>query len=115
MPNPVVHFEVMGGQGKTLQVFYGDVFGWNINADNEWNYGLIRPEDAGIGGGIGPDQQARVTVYVEVDDPQAYLDKAEQLGGKTVMPVTEIPGAVTVAMFADPDGNIVGLIKSAQA
>jgi len=52
-----------------------------------------------------------VTFYVAVDEPQKYLDKAVSLGGKVVMPVTEIPGAVTMAQFADPDGNVVGLIK----
>ena len=44
----------------------------------------------GIGGGIGPalDQSSgRVTFYVQVNDLQAYLNKAESLGGKTVMPL----------------------------
>jgi predicted enzyme related to lactoylglutathione lyase len=40
------------------------------------------------------------------------LRKAERLGGKTVMPPTEIPNMVTFAMFADPDGNVIGLVKA---
>jgi hypothetical protein len=40
--------------------------------------------------------------YIQVDDPQAYLDRIEQAGGKTVVPVTVIPGLVTFAQFADP-------------
>jgi len=51
-----------------------------------------------------------VTFYVDTDDPQAMLDKAEQLGGTTIMPVTELP-QVTIAMFADPEGHVVGLAK----
>ena len=43
---------------------------------------------------------------------EAYLDKAESLGGKTVMPVTVIPGMVTLAMFSDPTGNVVGMVSS---
>jgi predicted enzyme related to lactoylglutathione lyase len=67
----------------------------------------------GINGGIGPSPSGnRVTIYIEVEDLQAGLDKAESLGGKTLMEPEEIPGAVTMAMFADPDGNVVGLIKS---
>ncbi|MEK7217098.1 MAG: VOC family protein, partial [Chloroflexota bacterium] len=64
-------------------------------------------------GGIGPAQQepGHVTVYVQVDDLDAYLKKAESLGGKTLMPPTEIPGVVTMAMFADPEGNVIGMIK----
>jgi hypothetical protein len=113
MPNPVMHFEIAGGSdGKTLQGFYRNVFGWNINADNEYNYGMTTPEETGIGGGISATMDVpRVTIYVQVADPQAYLDKAESLGGKTLMPVTEIPGAATIAMFADPQGNVMGLLK----
>jgi uncharacterized protein len=114
MPNPVVHFEVVGTDGQKLQKFYGDLFDWKINADNPMNYGIVDNGGDGINGGIGPSQsgQAHVTFYVSVDDPQAYLDKAEQLGGKTVMPVTEIPNMVTFALFADPEGNMVGVVKN---
>ena len=39
-------------------------------------------------------------------------DAIEAAGGRTVMPVTEIPGTVTLAQFQDPAGNMVGIIKS---
>jgi predicted enzyme related to lactoylglutathione lyase len=61
----------------------------------------------GIGAAEGPNQ---VTFYIEVDDPQAYLDRVEEAGGKTLVPVTELP-MVTFARFADPQGNVVGLMK----
>ena len=51
-------------------------------------------------------------LYVEVDDLQTFLDKAKRLGGKELMPPTVIPNFVTIAMFADPDGNIIGLVKA---
>ena len=51
-----------------------------------------------------------VTFYVQVEDPQAALDKAESLGGKTVLPVMTIPDTVTLALFADPEGHVVGLV-----
>src|SRR6266516_3297232 len=35
------------------------------------------------------------------------------LGGTTVMPVTDFGGAVTIAMFNDPDGLLVGLVRAA--
>ena len=47
-----------------------------------------------------------------VDDLQSYRDRAGGLGGKVVMPLTVIPGMVTMAQFADPQGNVVGLVKS---
>jgi uncharacterized protein len=114
MPNPVVHFEVTGQDGKKLQEFYSKTFGWNVNADNPMNYGIVEGQEGGIGGGIsaGDGGTKQVTFYIAVDNPQAYLDKIESKGGKTVMPVTEIPGMVILAQFADPEGNIVGLVDA---
>lgn len=54
----------------------------------------------------------QVTIYVEVDDPQAYLDKITQKGGKVVHGVEVIPNMVTFALFSDPAGNIMGLVKA---
>ena len=118
MGNPVVHFEIMGKDADKLRSYYHDLFGWDFNADNPQNYGLVRreenlmPDGVGIGGGIGsaPNYDGHVTFYVGTDDPQATLDKAEQLGGKTILPVTELP-EVTIALFADPEGHVVGLAK----
>ena len=111
MPNPVVHFEIQSNQSEKLQKYYADLFGWHVNADNEFNYAVIDTHTEGaIGGGIGPTQggPSMVTFYVDVDDLQAYLDKAEQLGGRTIMPPTELP-QVTLALFADPEGNVIGM------
>jgi uncharacterized protein len=117
MPNPVVHWEIMSStNGKRLQEFYANLFGWKVDTNNPMDYGLVDTETSrGIPGGIGPTEgPTRVTVYVEVDDPQAYLDKAVSLGGTVLMPVSEIPGAnVTLALFSDPSGNTTGLMKSA--
>ena len=114
MANPVTWFEITGKDGKKLQDFYSGVFGWNIDASNPMNYGMVDNAGKGIGGGIssGDGQTTSVTFYVEVDDPQAYLDKIESEGGKTVMPVTEVPGMVIFAQFADPEGNVVGITKA---
>lgn len=113
MGQPVVHFEITARNGKRLQDFYAKLFGWKIDASNPMNYGIVDTQsEGGIGGGIGPtDGESGVTFYIEVDDPQAYVDRIESAGGKTVVPVTEIPGMVTFAQFADPEGNVVGLVK----
>ena len=42
---------------------------------------------------------------------RGYRNKAESLGAKTLMPPTEIPDAVTMARFVDPEGNRVGMVK----
>lgn len=114
VPNKISHVEIIGTDAPGLQKFYAELFDWNVNADNPFNYGLIDASEAGVPGGIGGDMGggARVTLYVGVDDLQAYLDKAEKLGGKTVMPPTEIMEGVTLALFTDPDGNVTGLTKA---
>ncbi|HVB14316.1 MAG TPA: VOC family protein [Candidatus Dormibacteraeota bacterium] len=66
----------------------------------------------GIGGGDGGDEASWVTFYVEVDDPQATLDKIEQLGGKVQLPVTDVPGGPTMALFRDPEGHLIGLVRA---
>jgi uncharacterized protein len=117
MAAPVVHFEIMGKSGPALQQFYRDLFDWKIDSNNPLSYGLVEKAGAGIGGGVGAPQDGQppyVTVYVEVPDPDEYLAKAARLGGQTVMPTTVIPDMVTFALFADPDGNLIGLVKAGE-
>ena len=118
MPNPVVHFEILGEDHEGLQKYYRDLFGWKItNASPDFPYGLVSSEEQGrgIGGGVAaapPDGNPQLTIYIEVEDIQASLDRARELGGEAVVPVTNIPGMVTFAQFRDPEGNIVGLVSS---
>ena len=115
MGNAVVHFEINSSDPKKLHGFYSKLFGWSIDASNPMSYGLVdtAADGNGIGGGIGPAQGPnQVTFYIEVADPEATLKQIEGLGGRTIVPVTVIPDMVTFAQFADPDGNIVGLVKS---
>jgi len=118
---PVVHFEVVGKDAKKLQDFYGRLFDWKVDASNPMNYGLVQAAGNGtevgkgsIGGGIGATEGGApgyATFYVQVADPEATLKKVESMGGKTIVPVTEIPNMVTFALFSDPEGNMVGLVK----
>lgn len=116
MKNPVVWFEVVGKDGGALRSFYTDLFGWKIDgATGDMDYGLVGAAGGGIGGGVGKSEDGgagHVTFFIEVDDPAAYLKKAEKLGGKTVLPPTEIPSYnLTFAYFIDPEGHLIGLSK----
>ena len=115
MASPVIHFEIHGSDSKRQTDFYSGVFGWNVNADNPQIYAMDEKEgDLGISGGLAQSEMApAVLVYVGADDLQATLDKVGNVGGKTVMPVAEIEGVgVTIAIFEDPAGNKVGLVKT---
>jgi uncharacterized protein len=118
MKNPVVWFEVVGRDGEKLRSFYSNLFGWKIEgATGDMDYGLVSAGNGGIGGGVGSTQDGgdgHVTFFVEVDDPAAYLKKAEKLGGKTLVPPMEIPTYnLTFAYFIDPQGHVIGLSKGA--
>lgn len=113
MGAPVVRFEIMGGKGTQLEQFYKELFGWKIDSNNPMKYGMVdtgTPE--GISGGVGTSQDGknRVSVYIEVEDLDTALAKAEKFGGKAILPPSQVPGGPTLAMFADPAGNITGLL-----
>lgn len=111
----VTWFEINTRDSESVRAFYAELFGWKLQVLEEANYALVDTGMKGaVGGGIGEAQGPnQVTFYIEVDDPQAHLDRIEKAGGKTIVPVTEIPNMVTFAQFADPQGNVVGLVKSA--
>jgi predicted enzyme related to lactoylglutathione lyase len=112
MANPVVRFEVGAADDQPLVRFYGELFGWGLQAVADGYTVVDTRGGGGINGGIGRSQSGEpwATFYVEVEDLQASLDRAEALGGRTVWPVAELPG-MAFAMFADPDGPLVGLLR----
>ena len=113
MGSHIVHFEVTGKDGKALQRFYSDVFGWKLDTNNPGGYGMVREGESSITGGIGDAQQGTqggVTWYVHTDDPKAVLAKVEKLGGRVLMPLTQVAPETTIALFADPEGHVIGLM-----
>jgi predicted enzyme related to lactoylglutathione lyase len=115
--NPVAFFEVVGRDAEALQRFYGDAFGWKMQEFTPISgYAMARAgEDGHIGGGIGPaydEGPGHATFYVEVADVGEALGKIESLGGRRVMgPDEVVPGGLSIALFADPEGHLVGLFK----
>ena len=122
MGNPVVHFEVIGKNAQTLQNFYKKAFDWQIDPPapgiNAQNYSLAHPQaGVGIDGGIGNisgsnGYSGHVTFYVGVPDIKAALGKIEALGGKRLMGPDVVPGGPTIAMFADPEDHVIGLVET---
>jgi len=120
MGQPVVHFEVMGEDAGKLRSFYSDLFEWKINADNPMNYGVVdrdgnvNADGVGIGGGVAAGHgPGHVTFYVEVPDVEASLAKAESLGGSRLMGPDKVMEGIEIGIFNDPEGHMIGVIKSA--
>jgi predicted enzyme related to lactoylglutathione lyase len=115
MGAPIVHFEIMGGEGDQLERFYSDLFGWTVDSNNPMQYGIVNTGgEGGINGGVGANEDGsrRVTVYAQVDDLQATLDQAESLGATTLLPPSDVPGGPRLAMFTDPAGNVTGIVEA---
>ncbi len=121
MGQPVVHFEIMGSDGEKLRSYYSELFGWEIDANNPMNYGVVQrddnltPDGIGIGGGVGQAPEGydgHVTFYAGVDDVEAALAKAETLGGTRMMGPETVMEGVVIGLFQDPEGNTVGVVTS---
>ena len=113
--HPVVHVEILGADAPRLQRFYAELLGWKITL-NPVGYGYVPvapTPPVTLTGGIGPSPQGQplAVFYVKVDDPAAVLKKVEALGGRVVVPPVDVPGGVTFARFADPEGNVIGIVR----
>ncbi len=103
-----------------LEIFYGELFGRKIEADPTFNNVQFAAEGGPsggffeVGGGGAPIQYKTdsLLVYVSTDDIDATLAKAESLGGKTLLPKTEIPQIGWWAVFSGPTGNRIGLFTA---
>ena len=119
MKHPVVWFEVMGKNGDELRSFYQKMFQWKIDTDSAMNYGMVEAEQGrGIPGGVGQisnESQPKVTFYVSTGAIDASLDKAAELGGRVLMPRTKLPGGTILGLFADTEGNAIGLVEDGSA
>jgi hypothetical protein len=94
--------------------FYAALFGWSFEVDDEaesWNF------TPGRGGPMGRITMRRaahgqgVLVFVAVDDVNATISRAIELGGGTSEPTTRIDVG-EYAVFTDPDGTRIGLFHS---
>jgi uncharacterized protein len=121
MGQPVVHFEVTGHDGEKLRDYYSQLFGWEINVDDQTGYGSVSREGTvtddgiGIGGGIatGPEgYPGHVTFYVQVPDVEEALAKADSLGGSRMMGPEEVMEGLVIGLFDDPEGHVIGVMST---
>ena len=117
MSNPVTHGEILAKDVDALQRFYTAAFGWQTQDVVDGSYHVLADPEADRGIlhiGVGPapaGQDGHLTFYVEVDDPAAILTRIEKLGGRTVRPPANVSDGPVLALFADPEGHVVGLVE----
>jgi uncharacterized protein len=114
MSHSIVHIDIPATHSATSSKFYADLFDWKIEVAQEYDYHMFQA-DPGPGGGfvtVGGEMDNKigeVMIFVSTDDIDATLAKAEALGGKKLLPKTEIPQVGWFAHFADPAGNRIAL------
>ncbi len=112
----IVWIEIPSADRKASADFYAGLFGWEIdNSMDEMNYTMFTPA-SGPGGGF-PElrdgfEPGDVLISISTDNIDESLAQVESLGGKTIVPKTEIPGIGWYAIFEDLTGNNIGLVTS---
>lgn len=118
MGAPVVHWEFWSKDAAATADFYAKVFDWKITHHPEMNYRMAETGGQGIGGGIMTPEQpgpwpGNMTLYLAVDDLDAYATKITGAGGKMIVEKQEVPGMGSFSLFADPEGRVLGIWKNA--
>jgi predicted enzyme related to lactoylglutathione lyase len=115
MAHPVVHAEIRSEDPDATRRFFADLFGWKVASEGAFpGYTFI---DTGVDGGtfvaISPRQAAEdeVLFFVAVEDVEATLARAEQLGGRIVQSAQHVPGT-SFGVFADTQGHKVGVASN---
>lgn len=119
----IIQFEIHATDPARAAAYYRDLFGWTFVAGPMPGYWPLRRDegaDPGLPGGIvqrmGPAPAAGSPVSsfictVHVDDVDATVAKAVNLGGEVALPKMAIPGVGWLAYVKDNDGNILGIAR----
>lgn len=98
--------------------FYADLFGWRVDNDMDMGpelgvYRMFQTDKPVMAGGIynrQPDMPPPGWLfYTLVDDLDAKVAKAQELGGKLLNGPMEVPGGDRIAQLADPQGAMFAM------
>lgn len=106
--------ELATSDSPASKEFYTKLFGWEIQAVPGMDgYEMIMEGEKMVAGFVDKsehcDGPALWFSYVTVEDVNASLAKAVELGAEEIKGATEIPGKGSFAIIKDPQGAVVGL------
>ena len=111
MAHPVIHAEIRSANPDATRAFFAELFGWTYSDGALPGYTHVDPGVPGaLPTAISPLQGDgdAVLFFVGVEDVEATLQRAVELGGTIVQPVQTVPG-VSFGVFADAQGHQVGV------
>jgi len=116
--NRVTHFEISAEKPEEVISFYEKAFNWRFEKwEGPMQYWMIMTGDEkrpGIDGGLKMrDEMGTNTVNtIDTTDIDDSIEKVTKNGGKITVPKMAVPGVGWLAYFADPQGNVFGLVQS---
>lgn len=114
MANPLCHFELMTSDLHKCRDFYGAVFDWQFDENTMPGYTLINTGTDPPGGIMKKPEKLPgvcINTYFNVGDIDTVLKKAVEHGGKILVGKTPVPTVGHLAMFADPEGIVIGIMQ----
>jgi predicted enzyme related to lactoylglutathione lyase len=115
MSNPVVRWQILSPEPARSAAFYEKLFDWKLSRVNELGYReLSTGVTPSIDGGVWPAPPAErsfVQLFMEVDDIDASVAKATNLGAKVLVPKSVLPDGDVMAVLQDPTGLSFGVCR----
>lgn len=111
-------YELASPDLDSAKSFYAGLLGWTW-ADSGMpgmTYLLASRDGDMVAGLFAPDPGMPVawTNYTAVDDADATVTKAKDLGATVVVPPTDIPGTGRFSVLIDPQGAVFGILQPQQ-
>jgi predicted enzyme related to lactoylglutathione lyase len=107
----IVHIEFKSSDFARSSAFYAKLFDWRTEQNASASYMKADGADGPSAGWVRADlvQSPGPIAYLPVDDLPAKLDAVERAGGRVLVRSMPFAGGGEVGLFADPDGNVLGL------
>jgi len=111
MAAEIVHLEFKSANFTRTTEFYARLFDWRTEQNASASYMKLSGDGATSAGWVRADlvQAPGPIAYLAVDDLAAKLEEIEGAGGRVLVHRLPFAGGGEIGLFADPDGNIMGL------
>lgn len=111
-PHAVTWVELATRDLARAEAFYQDVLGWTLQdhaAAPAGSYRIFSSDDGQVGGLLKMDADwgdmpSHWSIYLQVEDVDATVERAAALGGKCVVSAFDAPGVGRIARINDPAG-----------
>ena len=118
MANKITHIELSSSNIGASAEFYRQLFDWDIQVFQEpMEYTMASLGEDAASVGFNPvseefgNKDGDALVYVGIDDIDATIAHAKELGATVLQDKMEIPGVGWMAVFSDPGGGQIAVMQ----